>query len=283
MARGELTGRGVPSHVYWRMSSRSVNRAAYLWALLPVLVCCAHPLEKSRVAMRFQEIHGCPANHVYGEGDRWIAEGCGVRAHFTCVSKYDDYDLLLGSDTCVQEAEQSMSDGPVRSEALASAVNEQPSRVGGQLVTSVALDEGQLLVHAAPSRAPRTYTVTVRVPEIHAPTQCELKLLVDGHVLELSPVKRLAKPGFVLYQTVGNADHLQFGARSQRLVGKVCGKPFVATSLEQARFKAFSIRVLEERELAASPVPSPAHAPREVTAPATSAGSRSVPAPAASP
>jgi hypothetical protein len=90
------------------VSLRSSPVFPFIFLALACVTACANPLEEPKVAERFQEIHGCPPSKVYSEGDRWIAEGCGERARFTCVNKYADaqQNVLFGGDTCVQESSE---------------------------------------------------------------------------------------------------------------------------------------------------------------------------------
>src|SRR5687768_1543451 len=65
---------------------------------------CASAMEQPLVARRFQELHGCAASDIHSNGDRWIARGCGVEAHYVCVDKYaDKHSFVWGGDTCVEE------------------------------------------------------------------------------------------------------------------------------------------------------------------------------------
>src|SRR5262245_58703110 len=98
---------------------------------------CASPLERPQVAQRFQDTHHCPGADIHADGDRWIAEGCGVRARYVCVNKYTN-DVLLTGDTCIEEGSDSIEESAPNEELP----SEAPTERGGSLISAVRLPNG---------------------------------------------------------------------------------------------------------------------------------------------
>ena len=216
--------------------------------LLPL--SCTHPLEAVPVSQRFQELHRCPAPKVYADGDRWIAEGCGVRARYVCLSKYaPDSQALLGGETCIEETSEEIG-GEVAGGSEDERDPEAPSERDGVLTSAARMPHGWLVLQGSPGSEARSISVRYRGRSDGA-RACALVMAIDGEASDVSSMPRTlqARDGSVEHRFELDPRSLSRLAQSRRIAGTICGQSFVLDKLAHARLRAFATRFLELRAL----------------------------------
>jgi hypothetical protein len=198
-------------------------------------------MEQPLVARRFQELHGCAASDIHSNGDRWIARGCGVEAHYVCVDKYaDKHSFVWGGDTCVEEhSEPTIKPSDSSDESDAAPVERE-----GKLQIAVPLERSWLIAVAEPKAHPERTTFAYRAPMEGETEDCAVQLLVDGSPFAKPTRRRIA--GELSEQSFrASKAELRDMIRAQRISVDVCGKIQTLSPQQRARFQQFAARFFE--------------------------------------
>ena len=243
------------------MSSRVAR-----WALLLLCSGCAMAIESSRVSRRFSTVFNCPNPTVRGVGGGYVAEGCGVVAHFSCFDDGDDDDyeappgasvggailgavlhgMIAGSldpDTCILEhAERPASVAPPTPAERVSRARE-PTQ-GLTVRARVVLKGGQLKGLGRPEAHPEHVLLTVHTTKRLPSGACQAELFRDGVRL---PVEQVRRQGAYDVRLLMRSEQLRNVHHAVRLSGAACGFEFELDEAGRETLGIFYARFAEER------------------------------------
>jgi hypothetical protein len=212
------------------------NRVLLLLAFCALAGCAG--VERSQVARRFTTMFHCQASDVRGAGGRYVVEGCGVSAHFTCFDSDDDraswaepsstgaligalLDGASGRDTCILEHSERIT----RTAApTPPPVFGRPAESGVTLKARLLFAGGHVLLRAKPAQHPAHALLVVHTAVRRlAPSPCQAALYQDGVSIPIAKVERVGEhDARVLFEV----DYLADAERSARFAGGVCGAEF---------------------------------------------------------
>lgn len=232
------------------------NRVSLLLAACALTGCAG--VERSQVSQRFTTMFHCQASDVRGGGGRYVVEGCGVTAHFTCFDSDDDRDswaepgstgALIGAlldgatgrDTCLLEHSERITRTAA---ATPPPVYRREAETGVTLKARLLFAGGHLLLRGKPAEHPEHALLVVHTAVRRlAPDPCQAALYHDGVSIPIAKVERVGEHDA---RVLIRVDDLADAQRAVRFAGAVCGAEFELDHASREALGAFHARFREE-------------------------------------
>jgi hypothetical protein len=211
------------------------------------LVGCASARQRRLVSIRFQALHSCEAETVQSLESGYVITGCGIEAHYACLTN-DPFPLLTGSRMrCVETYASDQT--PVAERRPATIVQDHDEDGSLRLTASSSFPGGGITFVALPERFPDKAVVRLFVLRADATDdqhECAGDLWIDGervtpHEATIEPV-----PGGALHSLLVDLSALDRMGPAQRVAARVCGVDVVIADPAGPLASQLAIRAREE-------------------------------------
>ncbi len=208
---------------------------------------CASARQRRIVSIRFQALHSCEAETVQSSESGYVITGCGIEAHYACLSN-DPFPLTSGRRMrCV---ETRVNDGSTQAPSRQAVVVRDTDEDGSLRFTAQSsFAGGSVTFEALPERFPDKAVVRLFVLRANAEdeqNECAGDLWIDGervtpHESVIDPV-----PGGALYSMLVDLTALDRMGTAQRIAARVCGVDEVLAGPAGRLARDLAIRAHEE-------------------------------------
>lgn len=210
-------------------------------------MACGAARQRRNVSSRFRALHSCEAERVQPSERGYVVTGCGIQAHYACVT-HDPFPQFPGEQTRCVETNVS-SESPQAPSRQATVVRETDEDGSLRLTATSSFPGGSVTFEALPERFPDKAVVRLFVLRADADDEqdaCAGDLWIDGE--RVAPHEHVIDPvsGGALYSLLVDLTALDRMATAQRVAARVCGMDVVLAQPAGRLAHELAIRAREE-------------------------------------
>lgn len=226
---------------------RGVCGVGVALVLVSTLVACGSARQRRTVSTRFRALHSCEAERVQPSERGYVVTGCGIQAHYACVT-HDPFPQFPGEQTRCVETNVS-SGSPQAPSRQATVVRDNDEDGSLRLTATSSFPGGSVTFEALPERFPGKAVVRLFVLSADAPDDLPARtgdLWIDGE--RVAPHEDVIDPvsGGALYSLLVDLTVLDRMETAQRVAARVCGVDVVVAQPAGRLARELAIRAREE-------------------------------------
>lgn len=226
---------------------RGVHGVLVALVLGSTLVGCGGAQQRRNVGSRFQALHSCEAERVQPSERGYVVTGCGITAHYACVT-YDPFPDWPGERMRCMETNVS-SASPQAPSRQARVLRETDEDGSLRLTATSSFAGGSVTFEALPERFPAKAVVRLFVLRADAEDdsiECTGDLWIDGE--RVAPHEEVIGPvsGGALYSLLVDLTVLDRMDTAERVAARVCGVDVVVAQPAGRLARELAIRAREE-------------------------------------